>query len=80
MLKDAIRLSGVLLPSRLVMAPVALEKADNGHVTPAVLAHYEARTRGGHIGLVVVEHSYVRADGRASVGQLSGSDAGISPA
>ena len=65
------------LSNRLVMPPMATAKADQkGYVTSAVLDYYADKTRGGHIGLVIVEHSYVQAAGKSSKIQLSSADDG----
>ncbi len=71
MLEKQITVGTVSLKNRLVMAPVALEKSDAGKVSEKLLIHYDERTKGGNIGLVVIEHSFVRIDGRASANQLS---------
>lgn len=71
MLEQSITIGKTQLKNRLVMAPVATRKADDdGKVTPALLEHYAARTQGGHIGLVITEHSYIRTIGKASAHQL----------
>lgn len=71
MLEKEIKIRHCKLNNRLVMAPVALEKSDKGKVSNKLLAHYEERARGGCIGLVISEHTFVREDGRASRNQLS---------
>jgi len=60
------------LHNRLVMPPMATEKTeDNGEVSQEFLAYYNEKTQGGYIGLVIVEHSYVAPEGKASPRQLS---------
>lgn len=60
------------LKNRLVMPPMATSKADEGgRVTDGLLEYYDEKSRGGHIGLVIVEHSYVSLRGKAKDGQLS---------
>ncbi len=60
------------LPNRLVMPPMATEKSDSkGHVNKELLDYYHEKTQGGYIGLVIVEHSYVSSEGKASPHQLS---------
>lgn len=71
MIKETFKLKNLTLKNRLVMAPVALEKSDHGTVTPELLQYYDQRTQGGYVGLVIIEHSFVRSDGRASKHQLS---------
>ncbi len=63
------------LPNRLVMPPMGTEKADSsGQVNKEILDYYDEKTRGGYIGLVIVEHSYVSPEGKASPRQLSTAD------
>lgn len=63
---------GIFLRDRLVMVPVATAKADAaGGVTDALCAHYVARARGRHLGLVECEHHFVSPEGRANPHQAS---------
>ncbi|MFO7952776.1 MAG: NADH:flavin oxidoreductase [Bacillota bacterium] len=63
------------LLNRLVMPPMATEKADqNGKVTEELIEHYNNKSKGGCIGLVIVEHSFISPEGKASPGQLSVAD------
>lgn len=71
MLEQGIRIGNTELKNRLVMAPLCLDKSDHGTVSEELLAHYKDRTKGGCIGLAVIEHCYVRVDGRFSVNQPS---------
>ena len=71
MLRESIEVGGIALKNRLVMAPVDLEKSDHGTVTEEQLKYYDERTKGGCFGLVVIEHSFVQPNGRASENQLS---------
>lgn len=60
------------LKNRLVMPPIATSKAENdGTVSQALLNYYNEKSAGGHIGLIVIEHSYVHLTGKASNNQLS---------
>lgn len=57
------------------MPPLASGKADvNGYVTKNVLDHYNERTKGGYISLVIIEHCFVSNEGKASSNQLSIAD------
>lgn len=58
------------------MAPIYLQKADHGAVTDFNYKFINDRTCGGHIGMVIVEHSYVREDGKVDDGQISASKEG----
>lgn len=63
------------LTNRLVMPPMATEGSDEkGQVTQKLLDYYDEKTKGGYIGLVITEHSYVSPEGMASPRQMSISD------
>ena len=70
--------AGVRLANRIVLPPMATEQADvDGHPSPATAGHYGSLAATG-VALVVVEHSCVAPEGRASPGQMSlASDAHI---
>ena len=74
--------SGALtLENRLVMPPMATAKADpDGKITKDILDYYDEKTRGGHISLVVIEHSYVSSEGKAHRNQLSAAADELVPA
>ena len=71
MLEQRIKIGKTELHNRLVMAPLCLDKSDHGKVSEALLKHYEERTGDGCVGLAVIEHCFVRPDGRFSENQLS---------
>ncbi len=57
--------------NRIVMPPMATEKAtEEGEVTEEHLEHYGERA-GSEVGTIIVEHTFVRPDGRASERQLA---------
>jgi 2,4-dienoyl-CoA reductase-like NADH-dependent reductase (Old Yellow Enzyme family) len=63
--------AGVRLANRIVLPPMATEQADaEGHPSPETAAHYGSLAVTG-VALVVVEHSCVTPEGRASPGQMS---------
>jgi len=63
------------LANRLVMPPMATEKSKaGGKVSRELIEYYEEKSRGGYISLIIIEHSFVRPDGKASEGQLSVAD------
>ncbi len=71
-LNSPITINGVALSGRLVMPPMATDKSGaNGEVSQALCDYYRARSLGGHIGLVITEHSYVSREGQAGKDQLS---------
>jgi len=65
----------IKLKNRLVMPPMATAKSDvDGSVSRDVLDYYEEKSKGGYISLVIIEHSYISRDGKASLNQLSVED------
>lgn len=70
--RRSLELSGMTIHSRLIMPPMATGSSDdNGQVTEKLLDYYEEKTRGGYLGFVITEHSYVSPEGIASKRQLS---------
>ncbi len=60
------------LANRLVMPPMATAKAGpDGKVSKALLDYYEEKSRSGYISLIIIEHSYISPEGKASDNQLS---------
>lgn len=74
MLREPIRIGALTLKNRLVMPPMATEKAADGAVTEGLLRFYDEMSAGGHLGLIFQEHSYISPEGKASPGQLSMAD------
>lgn len=73
-LQEEVTVGSLRLKGRLVMPPMATEFSDAGMVTDKLLTHYDMRSKGGYLGLVTVEHSFVSPDGRASKNQISAAD------
>jgi 2,4-dienoyl-CoA reductase-like NADH-dependent reductase (Old Yellow Enzyme family) len=68
-LLDTIRLGKLRLKNRIVMPPMATNKATgDGEVTESQIKHYAERAKG--VGLIIVEHSYVTPSGKLSPNQL----------
>jgi len=62
------------IKNRLVMPPMVRNYADGeGRVTDRYVAHIERIARGG-VGAIILEASYVRADGRGFVNELGVDD------
>lgn len=60
------------LKNRLVMPPMATSKSEeDGSVSEDILEYYDEKSNGGYIGLIIVEHSFVTKQGKASDRQLS---------
>ena len=63
------------LKNRLVMPPMATSKSEkDGRISEELLNYYDEKSRGGYIGLVIIEHSFITQEGKASDGQLSVAD------
>ncbi|HCC00444.1 MAG TPA: NADH oxidase, partial [Ruminococcaceae bacterium] len=72
LLNTPLTVGKIELPNRLVMPPMATEKStETGEVTEKLCEHYAARTKGGYLGLLFTEHSFISPDGKASKRQLS---------
>ncbi|MEM2136868.1 MAG: NADH:flavin oxidoreductase [Candidatus Methanomethylicia archaeon] len=68
-LTTPIEVRGKMIRNRIVMPPMATELSkENGEVTMELIKHYEERS--GSVGIVIVEHSYVAKNGKASMKQL----------
>lgn len=60
------------LSNRLVMPPMATQKADpDGTLSDELLGYYDEKSRGGALGLVITEHSYITQQGRNRLAQPS---------
>lgn len=71
LLHTPLTVHNVELANRLVMPPMATGKTPDGTVQDDLLAYYDARSKGGCIGLIVIEHAYVSPEGKAHEDQLS---------
>lgn len=58
-----------MLKNRIVMSPMCMYSSEDGFATDWHLVHYGSRAAGG-VGMVMVEATAVRADGRISVGDM----------
>ena len=68
-LLDNIHIGPLVISNRLVMPPMGTRLATgDGEVTEGHITHYRERAPG--VGLVIVEHSFVMAAGRASLEQV----------
>jgi NADPH2 dehydrogenase len=63
------------LKNRLVMPPMATSKSQqDGKISKDVLDYYDEKSKGGYISLIIIEHSYITQQGKASDKQLSVAD------
>lgn len=78
LLLEPMQAGALYLKNRLVMPPMATSKADpEGRVSRAILDYYDEKSAGGHIALIITEHSFVSREGQASRNQLSVADDGM---
>ncbi|QAA30987.1 NADH:flavin oxidoreductase [Clostridium manihotivorum] len=80
-LLSSLKIGSLNLSNRLVMPPMATSKAgSDGELTEDIVNYYEEKSKGGYIGLIIIEHSYISKAGKASNHQLSISrDSDIEP-
>lgn len=70
-----LELEKLRLTNRLVMPPMATAKSEeNGKVSQAILDYYKEKSEGGHISLIIIEHSFIMSEGKASNNQMSIAD------
>ncbi len=70
MLLSCMKVRGKEFRNRVVMPPMANNRAtDRGEVTEFLIDHYRRRAEA-RVGTIIVEHSYVRRDGRVNDRQL----------
>lgn len=63
------------LKNRLVLPPMATAKSENdGKVSEELLCYYDEKSKGGYMSLIIIEHSFIAQQGKASENQLSIAD------
>lgn len=73
-LESPLKINSIVLKNRLVFPPMGTEMADwDGKSNERLLHYYESRAQGG-FSLIIVEHSFVSQQGKASERQLSSAD------
>lgn len=72
--RETLKLKDLTLRNRIVMPPMATNKAVDGAPGEALIEYYRERAKG--TALIVVEHAYVLPEGMAHAGQLSMADDG----
>lgn len=66
-----LRVNEKILPNRIVMPPMATEKAnDDGSITDEIVSYYGEMAKLG-MGLLIVEHCAVLLEGRTNLKQIS---------
>ncbi|MGF7059932.1 NADH:flavin oxidoreductase [Brassicibacter mesophilus] len=65
----------LVLNNRLVMPPIATSKSEqDGKISKELLDYYDKKSQGGYISLIIIEHSFITQQGKASERQLSIAD------
>ncbi|GIM30375.1 NADH oxidase [Clostridium polyendosporum] len=71
-LLEPLQVGTLRLSNRLVMPPMATAKSESdGEVSQAILDYYMEKSEGGYIALIIIEHSFIKQEGKASEQQLS---------
>lgn len=74
-LLQSLQAGSLTLSNRLIMPPMATAKAEaDGSMSQAVLDYYQEKSNGGYFSLIIIEHSYISPEGKASNKQLSVAD------
>lgn len=73
-LKKSLDSGRLPLKNRLVMPPMATSNCPDGIITQGILDYYKEKSEGGYISLIIIEHSYITKEGRASQNQMSIAD------
>lgn len=72
LLLSPVKAGSLNLSNRLIMPPMATSKADSdGKVSQAILEYYAEKSQGGYLSLIIIEHSFIALEGKASPQQLS---------
>lgn len=74
-LLKSLQAGSLTLSNRLIMPPMATAKAEaDGSMSQAVLDYYQEKSNGGYFSLIIIEHSNISPEGKASNKQLSVAD------
>jgi NADPH2 dehydrogenase len=77
LLLKPLQAGALFLKNRLVMPPMATSKAEpDGKASRSLIDYYDEKSRGGHLSLIIIEHSFISPEGKASRIQLSVADDG----
>lgn len=74
-LLEPLKTEKLTLNNRLVFPPMATEKSnEGGKLGQGILDYYDEKSKGGYISLIIIEHSFINEQGKASKGQLCVAD------
>lgn len=71
MLEQEIYVNQLKLKTRLVLPPMATQRAECGMVNDGIISYYRQYALNSGIGLIITEHSYVAGQGKADPNQIS---------
>lgn len=75
LLLQPLKTKKLTLNNRLVFPPMATVKSgEGGKLSQEILDYYDEKSKGGYISLIIIEHSFVNQQGKASKNQLSVAD------
>lgn len=77
MLKEKLTTRNMTLSSRLVLPPMATQKSDGGNITNELIDYYAGFARNPLLGLIITEHAYIDAQGKADPHQVSFASDGV---
>jgi NADPH2 dehydrogenase len=71
-INQSIECRNIQLKNRLVMPPMATGKSEeDGRISKEIIEYYDEKSKDGYISLIIIEHSYISMEGKASNRQLS---------
>lgn len=77
-IKSVLNTKNIVLKNRLIFPPIGTGIADlDGGVNQKLLDYYNEKSTGGYLSLIIVEHSFVSQQGKASEHQLSAAQDGM---
>lgn len=71
MLEQEVYVNQLKLKTRLVLPPMATQRAECGMVNDELISYYRQYALNSGIGLIITEHSYVAEQGKADPNQIS---------
>ncbi|MDO4536387.1 MAG: NADH:flavin oxidoreductase [Clostridium perfringens] len=74
-LLESLKTEKITLSNRLVYPPIHIGKAEeDGKLNEDILNYYDEKSKGGYIGLIIIEHSFINQEGKGSKKQISVAD------
>lgn len=74
-LESSLKVKNLELKNRLIFPPMGTGMAEpDGKVNEKLIQYYDDRARGAYLSMIIVEHSFVSQEGKASERQLSAAE------